>query len=72
MIDISDKDATGNSLFLEVTLQTKCLVALVQHSLIDRTMWRVADQTTFAHRFVLENEWTALRGVTLHAGIVRA
>ena len=32
----------------------------------------MADDAAFTHRFVLINERTALRGVTLHAGIIHA
>ena len=35
-------------------------------------MRRVADETTLAHCFVLENEWATLLAVTLHAGVVGA
>jgi hypothetical protein len=72
VIDISDENSAGHLLFLEMTLQTECVVSLVQHSLIDRAMGRVADETAFAHCFMLKHEWTALRGVTLHTGVVRA
>ena len=72
MIDVSNKDPAGDLLFLEMTLQTEGVVSLVQHALIDRAMGRVADETTFAHRLVFENERTTLRGVTLHTGVIRA
>jgi hypothetical protein len=35
-------------------------------------MRRVADGAAFTHRFMLVNEWTALRSVTLQAGVVLA
>ena len=70
MIDICDEDSAGNALLLEMTLQAECVVTLVQHSLIDGAMGRMADDTTLAHRLMLKNKRTALRGVTLEAGVV--
>jgi hypothetical protein len=35
-------------------------------------MRRMAGHATFAERFVLENEWASLRGVTLETGFVLA
>jgi hypothetical protein len=35
VIDVADENMPGNFLFLEVALQTKSVVALIQHSLVD-------------------------------------
>ena len=61
MIDVSDKNSTSNLLLLEVAFQAERVVALVQHSLVDRAMRRMTDYATFAHSLVFENKWTALR-----------
>ena len=34
MIDISDHDRAANGLLLEMTLQAKCLIPLVQQTLV--------------------------------------
>lgn len=70
MIDISDKDSSGNALLLEMALQAERVVALVQHSLIDGAVRRVADDATLANCFVLENKWTALRRMTLETRVI--
>ncbi len=70
MIGICEEDSAGRALLLEMTLQAESVVALVQHSLIDGAVWRMADETTLAHRLVFKNKRTALRGVTLEAGVV--
>ena len=72
MVDISDPNCAGARLLLEMALQTERLVSFVQHSLIHRSVWRMADDATLADSFVLINEWPALRGMTLHAGVVHA
>ena len=55
-----------------MALQTKRLVALVQHPLVDRAVGRVTNGAAFANRFVFVNERSALRGMTLETGVVRA
>ena len=72
MVSIPDENVSGNFLLLEMAFQTERRVAFVEHSLIDRAMRRVADETAFAHRLMLKHEWTALRGVTLHTSVVCA
>ena len=42
MIDISNKDSSGNALLLEMALQAERVVTLVQHSLVDRAVRRMA------------------------------
>lgn len=72
MVDVSDEYPPRNLLFLEVAFQAERLVALVEHALIHRAVRRMANDAAFAHRFVLINKRSALRGVTLHASIVHA
>ena len=70
MVDVSDKDSSRNTLLLEMALQAERVVALVQHSLIDGTVRRVADDATLADCFVLIDKWTALRRMTLETGVI--
>ncbi len=70
MIHVRNEDLAGGGLLLEVTSQTEGLVPLVEHALVDRPVGRMTSDTAFAHGLVLENERSALRGVTLEAGVV--
>ena len=70
VIDVSDKDSASNALFLEMTLQAESVVTLVQHSLIDRAMWRMADDATLTHCFMLKDKRTALCRMTLETGVI--
>ena len=70
VIDIPNENSARNFLLLEMAFQAERLIALVQHSLVDRAVRRMANDAAFANRFVLVNEWTALRSVTLHAGVI--
>jgi hypothetical protein len=72
VIDIADQNRIVHRLPLEVALKTKCLVAFLEQSLVDRAMRRMASGTTFADCFVFINKRAALRGVTLKANIVLA
>ena len=72
MICIPNEESPLFSLLLEVTLQTQGLIPLRQHPLIHRSVRRMASYAPFAHRLVLVNERTSLRGVTLEAGFVLA
>ena len=72
MVDVPDEDFAGHFLLLEVTLQAKRVIPFVQHPRIDRAVWRVANDATFTQRFMLIHEWSALGGVTLHAGVICA
>ena len=71
MINISDKDSAGNALLLEMALQAERVVALVQHSLVDRAVRRMAGDATLANRFVFKNKRTALRRMTLETRVIR-
>src|SRR5881392_1498397 len=55
-----------------MALQTKRRVALVQQSLVDRSVRRMANGAPLPHCFVLVHEWAALLCVTLEAGFVSA
>ena len=70
MIDICDKDSARRALLLEMALQAERVVALVQHSLIDRAVRRMADDATLADCFVLKDKWTALRCMTLETRVI--
>ena len=70
MIDISDKDSSGNALLLEMALQAERVVALVQHSLIDGAVRRMAGDATLANCFVLIDKWTPLRRMTLETRVI--
>ncbi len=70
VIGIADENSAAGFLFLEVTLQAQGLVALVEHSRVDRAMRRVATYATFTQGLVLENERTGLGNVTLEARFI--
>ena len=72
VIDIADKDSSSHVLLLEMALQAERVVALVQHSLIDGAVRRVADDATLADCFVLKDKRTALRRMTLETGVIGA
>ena len=72
MIDISNENAAGLFLFLEMAFQAKRCVAFVQQSLVDGAMRRMADHTALAQRLVLVNKWAPLRGVALETSFVSA
>lgn len=72
VIDVAEKNCPRLGLLLEMAFQTESLIAFSQHALIDRAMRRMTGGATFAHRFVFENKRSALRRMTLRAGLVRA
>lgn len=72
MIGVSDKYSAGLGLLLEMALQTKRCVPIVQHSLVDRAVRRMARHATLAHGLMLKNKWPGLRSVALEAGFVLA
>jgi hypothetical protein len=72
VIGVADKNMARNLLFLEMTFQTQGLIALVKQSLINRAVRRMTDNTAFPYRFMLVDEWSALRRVTLKTGVVPA
>ena len=58
------------TLRLEVALQTQILISLHKHFVIYGAVRVVTGDAAFANRFMLENEWPALRGVALHASFL--
>ena len=72
VIGIPDENPAGSRLLLEMTFQTEGCAPFRQHSLVHRTMWRMAADASFAHGFMLEDEGTALRRVALETGFVVA
>jgi ABC-type Na+ transport system ATPase subunit NatA len=72
VIDVSDENVAGCSLFLEMAFQTERGVAFGQQSLVHAAVRRMTDAATLSHRFVLVHKGTALLRVTLEAGFVSA
>ena len=58
------------TLRLEVAFQTQILIPLDEHFVVHAAVRVVARRATFADRFMLENERSALRGVALHTGVL--
>lgn len=55
---------------LRMAFQAEIVVALDQHLVIDRTMWFMTDDATFANCLVFENEWPGLLAMALGAAFV--
>jgi hypothetical protein len=72
VIDVVNEDSSRLQLLLEMALQTKSLVARIQHALIDRAVGRVTNHASLTQSLMLINEWTALHGVTLETGLILA
>lgn len=72
MIDVSNKNVSGCFLLLEMAFDTKRCVALIQQTLVDGAVGRMADGATLAQRLVLVDKRAALLRVTLEAGLVLA
>lgn len=70
MVATPDEERAGSTLLLEMTFQTKGLVALGQHPLVNRAVRLVAGVATLAQRFMLEDKRSTLRSVTLETGFV--
>ena len=70
VIDVRNENLAGGGLLLEVALQTKGLVALVEQRWLTDPWgeWQVTQPSRSG--LVLENERSALRGVTLETGVV--
>lgn len=69
MIPRADVDPARRGLLLEMTLQAQRRVALTQHLGVHRAVRLMASRAALAHRFVLEDERSALRGVATAARI---
>ena len=72
MIDVSNKNVSGCFLLLEMAFDAKRRVALIQETLVDGTVGRMADDASLAQRFMLVDKRAALLRVTLEAGLVFA
>ena len=59
----------GGRLLLEMAPETKIGVARDQHLVVHRSMRIVTRCAAFADGFMFENEWPALRGMALTAGV---
>jgi len=70
MIDVTDENVSRLSLLLEMTLEAKSLVPRVQHPLIHRPMWRMANHASLAQRFMFVDKRTTLHGVTLETRFI--
>jgi hypothetical protein len=60
----------SSGLLLEVALQAQDMIALGQHSWIDRAMRLMTSRAALAHRLMLEHERAALRDVAFAAGLL--
>src|SRR5512132_3987297 len=72
VIDVSNENVAGYFLLLEMAFDTKRRVPLIQETLVDGAVRRMADGATLAHRLVLIYKRAALLRVTLEAGFVCA
>lgn len=72
VIDVSNENVSGYFLLLEMAFDTKRRVPLIQETLVDRAVRRMADGATLAQRFMLVDKRAALLRVTLEAGLVFA
>ena len=72
MIDVSNKNVSGCFLLLEMAFDAKRRVALIQETLVDGTVRRMANDASLAQRFMLVDKRAALLRVTLEAGLVFA
>ena len=72
MIDVSDENVPGCSLFLEMAFHTERGVAFVKQSLVNGAVRGMTDGATLAYRLMLVHERTALLRVTFEARFVAA
>ena len=72
VITVADENLAVAGLLLEMAFQAEIGAPLREQFLVHRPMRRMAGNTTLAYRFVLENKRSALRGMALEAGPVRA
>lgn len=70
VVGIADENSAALLLLLEVTFQAEHGAAFGQHSRVHGAVRRVAADTAFLQRFMLENERSALCGVTLETSVV--
>ena len=72
VIDVSNENVPRYFLLLEMAFDTKRRVALIQQTLVDGAVGRMADGATLAQRLMLVDKRAALLRVTLEAGLVSA
>ena len=72
VIDVSNENVSGCFLLLEMAFDTKRRVPLIQETLVDGAVRRMADGATLAQRLMLIDKRAALLGVTFEAGLVFA
>jgi hypothetical protein len=72
VVDVPNENVPWYLLLLEMAFQTKRRVALIQETLVDGAVRRMADDATLAQRFMLVDKRAALLRVTLEAGLVFA
>lgn len=70
MVTTADQQLAGRRLLLIVTLQTKRLVARLEHLVVNRAVRIVARGAIIAERFVLEHMRPALGFVAFQTGVV--
>src|SRR5262245_44785237 len=72
VIDVSNENMPGCSLFLEMAFYTERRVAFVQQALVDGSVRCMTNGASLPHRLMLVHEGTALLCVTLEARFVSA
>ena len=72
VVDVSNENVPRYFLLLEMAFDAKRRVALIQETLVDGTVRRMANDASLAQRFMLVDKRAALLRVTLEAGLVFA
>src|SRR5881296_2230093 len=70
MILSTDNNYSTGRLLLEMTFEAERRIARDEHSLVHRSVRRVASGAAFTQRFMLIDEWAELHPVALAAGLV--
>ena len=69
MIAPADENFARRGLLLEMALQAKVGIPLREHLVVHRSVRIMAGGATFARGLMLEDEWAALRDMTLGASV---
>ena len=69
VIASANEDFSGLCLLLKMAFQTKILVSLREHLVVDRAVGIVAGRAAFANRFVFEHIRSTLGGVALRTRV---
>lgn len=72
MIHVSDEDMPRHFLLLEMAFQAKRCIALIEQSLVDGAVRRMADHATLTDCLVRVNKGAPLLGVALEASFISA